>query len=347
MSFKRRAFLNSLMGLAALPAVVRATAKTSDEVDPKSGPEYLLPKGLRQGATIGIVCPASAAVPRDIIEFTSLCSRYGMQVRHGENMSRRSGYLAASDEARARELMTFVNDPSIDAIVCARGGYGVMRILPMLDFGAIRDSQKLIMGFSDITALLVAVNQIGRMVTFHGPVASSSFDPFTVDSLSSVTMLSEPPSPLLSYQDPSVTTLGPGTAKGRLTGGNLSMLVSTLGTRYEVDTTDSILFLEEISEEPYRVDRMLTQMWLAGKLQSCRGIAIGAFRDCEAKGVGIPGPSLTLMQVLEARISSLGIPAVYGLPFGHVRSKLTLPLGVVAELDATNKSMRLLGRAVV
>lgn len=339
------------MGLAVLPSVVRAAADTSDGPsdgpDPKPGPEYLLPKGLRQGSTIGIVCPASAAVPHDIVDFVALCTRLGMQVKYGENMSRRNGYLSASDEARARELMTFVNDPSIDAIVCARGGYGVMRILPMLDFGAIRDSHKLILGFSDITALLVAVNQIGRMVTFHGPVASSSFDPFTVDSLSSVTIMSEPAAPLLSFQDQNITMLGAGTARGRLTGGNLSMLVSTLGTRYEVDTTDAILFLEEISEEPYRVDRMLTQMWLAGKLQACRGIAIGAFRDCEAKGIGIPGPSLTLLQVLEERISSLGIPAVYGLPFGHVRSKLTLPLGVVAELDATKKSIRLMGRAVV
>ena len=120
-----------------------------------------------------------------------------------------------------------------------------------------------------------------------------------------------------------------------------------MGTRYEVDTTGAILFLEEISEEPYRIDRMLTQMWLAGKLQHCKGIAIGAFRDCESKGICIPGPSMTLMQVLEERIGSLGIPAVYGLPIGHVRSKLTVPLGVEAELDATKKSMRLMGRAVV
>ena len=243
--------------------------------------------------------------------------------------------------------MTLVQDPAVDAIVCARGGYGVMRILPMLDFGAIRDSQKIIMGFSDITALLVAVNQIGQMVTFHGPVASSTFDPFTVESLSAVAMVSETTTPLLTVQDQSITTLGQGSARGRLTGGNLAMLVSTLGTRYEVDTTNAILFLEEISEEPYRIDRMLTQMWLAGKLQSCRGIAIGAFRDCESKGGCIPGPSMTLLQVLEERIGSLGIPAVYGLPFGHVRSKLTLPLGVMAELDATKKSLRLLGRAVV
>ncbi len=347
MSFKRRAFLNSLMGLAALPTVVRAAGETSDSVEPTRSPEYLLPKGLRKGSTIGIVCPASGAVPSDIVEFVELCARWGMQIKYGENISRRNGYLSASDDARAREFMTFVNDPTIDAIVCARGGYGVMRILPMLDFGAIRDSQKLIMGFSDITALLVAANQIGRMVTFHGPVASSTFDPFTVESLSTVAMSPESSAPLLSFQDLRVTTLGAGTTSGRLTGGNLAMLVSTLGTRYEVDTTDAILFLEEISEEPYRVDRMLTQMWLAGKLQTCRGIAIGAFRDCEAKGVGIPGPSMTLMQVLEERISSLGIPAVYGLPFGHVRSKLTLPLGVIAELDATNKSMRLLGRAVI
>jgi len=334
------------MGLAALPSVMRAGGMSMVLGEVTPGPEYLLPKGLRQGATIGIVSPASGAIPSDIADFINLCARWNMKVKYGENMSRRSGYLSAPDEARARELMTFVNDPTIDAIVCARGGYGVMRILPMLDFGAIREAQKVIMGFSDITALLVAINQIGEMVTFHGPVASSTFDDFTVNSLTSVVM-HQPSVPLLSFQDSQVTTLGSGTATGRLTGGNLAMLVSTLGTRYEVDTTGAILFLEEISEEPYRIDRMLTQMWLAGKLQHCKGIAIGAFRDCETKGNGIPGPSMTLMQVLEERIGSLGIPAVYGLPFGHVRSKLTLPLGVMAELDASKKSIRLIGRAVV
>lgn len=124
------------------------------------------------------------------------------------------------------------------------------------------------------------------------------------------------------------------------------MIVSTLGTRYEIDTNGAILFLEEINEEPYRIDRMLTQLWLAGKLQQCAGIALGNFRDCEAKGTSRSEPSFPLQQVIQDRISSLKLPAVYGLPFGHVKSKLVLPLGVQAELDADNRSLRLLEDAV-
>lgn len=239
--------------------------------------------------------------------------------------------------------MECIDDPNVDAVVCARGGYGVMRILPLLDFTAIRQAGKVIMGFSDITALLVAVNQMSGLVTFHGPVASSTFDPFTIRSLESVVLRSEIPEP---FRDQRLTTIQPGIAQGRLTGGNLAMVVSTLGTRYEIDTRDAILFLEEINEEPYRVDRMLTQLWLAGKLQTCKAIAFGNFRNCESKGISITGPSFTLQQVFHERIAPLGIPAVYGLPFGHVKSKLTLPLGIRAELDATNKQLTLLEPAI-
>ncbi|MFM7156495.1 MAG: LD-carboxypeptidase, partial [Bacteroidota bacterium] len=134
--------------------------------------------------------------------------------------------------------------------------------------------------------------------------------------------------------------------KGRLTGGNLSMIVATLGTPYEIDTKDSLLFLEDIAEEPYRIDRMLTQLWLAGKLQQCSGIILGQFKNCEAKR--IPGfeVSFSLQEVLESRITSLGIPAVYGLPIGHVKSKMTIPLGVMAELNAGGKSFTIMERPV-
>ena len=259
-----------------------------------------------------------------------------MKTKLGRNSSRRSGYLSAPDEKRATEFMEFIEDPTVDAVVCARGGYGVMRILPLLDFAAIRQAGKVIMGFSDITALLVAVNQMSGLVTFHGPVASSSFDTFTVQSLESVILRTQPPK---AFQDQRLTTIQPGLAQGRLTGGNLAMVVSTLGTRYEIDTRDAILFLEEINEEPYRIDRMLTQLWLAGKLQTCKAIAFGNF---EAKGISITGPSFTLEHVFHERIAPLGVPAIYGLPFGHVKSKLTLPIGIQAELDATKKQLTLL-----
>ena len=310
---------------------------------------YRLPEGIRQGTTIGIAAPASGVMSSDVKGFMALCERWGVQIKFGPNIGKRSGYLAASDEARADEFMRFVEDPTIHAIVCGRGGYGVMRILPRLDFSAIRQSGKLIMGFSDITALLIAANQLSGLVTYHGPVASSTFDEFTTESVS--TVLRQQPrteqSVMPAYQDPKLLVLREGVGSGRLTGGNLAMITSTLGTPYEIDTAGAVLFLEEISEEPYRVDRMLTQLRLAGKLQSCAAIAIGQFRDCENRPRRFAEPSFSLRHVLNDVIGDLGIPAVYGLPFGHVRSKLTLPLGIHAELDATNRSLRLLEPAVI
>ena len=284
---------------------------------------------------------------RELDGFLGLCRAQGLEPVLGRNIDRRTGYLSAPDQDRADELMAFIDDPSIDAIVCARGGYGVMRILPLLDFGAIRDAKKVIMGYSDITSLLIAVQQLSGIVSYHGPVASSTFDDFTVSYFTQSVVAQEPadivpsnPSPILwSYSHGDLATIRPGSGRGRLTGGNLAMVVASLGTPYEIDTTDAILFLEDVNEEPYRVDRMLTQLALAGKLQACAGIALGSFTNCESKGVSIPGPSYSLQQVFKERMQSLDIPVVFGLPFGHVRSKLTLPLGATAELNATDRTL--------
>ena len=342
---KRRSFMTTMVtGTAALAAgtSLPAVARESSQ-QPLA---RVLPKGIRPGSTVGIVCPASAASTSDIAEFAALCKEWGVRVKLGKNISRRNGYLSAPDEDRASEFMGFIEDPEVDAVVCARGGYGVMRILPMLDFSAIRQAGKIIMGFSDITALLIAAHQLSGLVTFHGPVASSSFDSFTVQSLQETVLPDSNPT-RASFTNNRLTVIRDGVAQGKLTGGNLALVVSTLGTRFEIDTQDSILFLEEVNEEPFRVDRMLTQLWLAGKLQAAKGIALGSFRDCEARGTSITGPSFSLSQVFEERLASLGIPVVYGLPFGHVRSKLTLPLGVNAELDATSRTFRVLETAVV
>ncbi|MFM8771558.1 MAG: LD-carboxypeptidase [Candidatus Kapaibacterium sp.] len=341
----RRSFVTSVASSAAALAAGGAAPLAAREGG--SAPlARVLPRGIRAGSTVGIVCPASGASMQDISDFAGLCREWGVRVKLGKNISRRNGYLSAPDEDRASELMGFIEDPEVDAVVCARGGYGVMRILPMLDFTSIRQAGKIIMGFSDITALLIAANQLSGIVTFHGPVASSTFDPFTVQSLQEV-VLTESPANLTTFSNNRLTVINEGVAQGKLTGGNLALVVSTLGTKFEIDTTDAILFLEEVNEEPFRVDRMLTQLWLAGKLQSAKAIALGNFRDCEARGTSITGPSFTLSQVFQERLASLGTPVVYGLPFGHVKSKLTLPLGVNAELNATERTFKVLEPAVV
>lgn len=342
---QRRSFIHALAAALAAPGFGAGIAVQAMEATKPAPLARVLPRGLRPGSTVGIVCPASGANTSDIRDFVEVCRYWGVKVKVGKNFSKRTGYLSAPDQDRASEFMQFIEDPDVDAVVCARGGYGVMRILPMLDFTSIRQAGKIIMGFSDITALLVAANQLSGMVTFHGPVASSTFDDFTVKSLRE-TVVSETIQAPLAFSSQKLTTIVPGVAQGKLTGGNLALVVSTLGTKYEIDTTDSILFLEEINEEPFRVDRMLTQLWLAGKLQSCKGIALGNFRDCQAHSTSISPVSFSLEQVFEQRLSTLGIPVMYGLPFGHVRSKLTMPLGVQAELDASSKSLRILETAV-
>lgn len=341
----RRRFITAIATLPVGAALISATPIADTSSGIALSQSRVLPRGLKAGSTIGIVSPASGSSSSEISDFVSVCTAWGVKIKLGRNISKRTGYLSAPDSERAAEFMSFIEDPSVDAVVCARGGYGVMRILPMLDFHAIRQSGKIIMGFSDITALLIAIQQLSGLVTFHGPVASSTFDPFTVESLKNIVVQKDKALPE-AFRDSRLTTIRPGLAQGRLTGGNLSMIVSTLGTKYEIDTTDAILFLEEINEEPFRVDRMLTQMWLAGKLQACKGIALGNFRDCEARGTSITGPSFTLEQVFDQRLASIGIPVVYGLPIGHVKSKLTMPLGVRAELDATKKQLKFLESTV-
>lgn len=327
------------------------------EIDSKVIPRpNILPPALKKGSVIAITAPASGINIGEIQDGIEILRSYGCEVVIGKAIYKKYGYLSAPDQERAAEFMEFVERPDINCILCARGGYGVMRILPMLDFTAIKKNPKIIIGYSDITALLIAIYNQTKIVTFHGPVASSTFDSFTLDYFIKTLFRAKAAevnenTPELSFapitfSDSRLITLTGGTARGQLVGGNLAMLVSTLGTPYEVDTRGSIFFIEEVSEEPYKIDRMLTQLWLAGKFQNCAGIALGQFKNCEATSRAGFDLSFTLQQVLESRIQSLGIPSVYGLPFGHVKSKMTLPIGIQAELNATDKTFTIIERSV-
>lgn len=310
----------------------------------------LRPHGLRPGATVAILAPASPAGPREVHEAVRLLQSLGCRVRLGATV--RAGarqYLAAPDKVRAQELMESVSDPTVDAVLCARGGYGVMRLLPLLDWELFRRFPKPIVGFSDITALLVAVTTRARVVTYHGPVAVSTFDAFTVHYLRRTLWVPDALERPWTIHDPSWEVLSPGVACGPLMGGNLSLLVATLGTPYEMDTRGAVLFVEDIGEEPYRVDRMLTQLLLAGKLQQCVAILLGRFRA--PWGRRIPGSSIvgqpSVAEIVRERLSGLGVPVLAGLPLGHVRSKLTLPLGVWAEVNASTRTIRLVESSIL
>lgn len=350
MGFLRREFLK----LSILSGVLYKSFGSDglDEAVVKNGedPSYItIPQGLKKGSKVGITAPASSTSIGEIAGGIRFFKNIGCEVVVGNTIKKYNSsnrYFSAPDEVRARELMQFYEDESINCIIAARGGYGSLRILPMLDFEIIRKNPKILIGFSDISALLNAVFRKTRIISFHGPVASSNFDNFTNENLKSSIMYNKDFKKFVN-KIPTMNVINEGIAQGRLVGGNLTVVSSTLGTEYEIETEGSILFLEEISEHPYKIDRMLTQLWLADKLQKASGIIFGYFHSIDSRRNFYPGYSFTIRQVIEARIKPLGIPAVLGLPIGHNSKMLmTLPIGTMAEIDTKNKTLSLLEPSV-
>lgn len=253
----------------------------------------------------------------------------------GRFVARRDGYLAGSDAERAADFNRMARDPDVRGIFALRGGYGTMRILDALDFRAIAADPKVVMGFSDLTAVLNAVVRESRVVAFHGPLAAreSVWDETTLESVRRACMS---PEPLGVLHAPDATVLRAGRARGRLAGGNLSLVTSLLGTPWAPPLRDALLVLEDVDEEPYRIDRMLTQLRLAGALAGAAGILFGACTHCEAKGA-----SMSASAVVEDRIADAGVPAVTGVPVGHLPEQWVLPLGLEAVLDAGGRSLRI------
>lgn len=287
----------------------------------------LKPRPLQPGDTIGLVAPASPLknelyLQRGIARLES----WGFQVVLNRPLKSAEGYLSGSDEERVAELHAMFASPKVKAIICLRGGYGSLRLLPHLDYNLIRSHPKIFLGYSDITALHLALVQRAGLVTFHGPMIypelGGDLTPYTEAALLNTLAGSLSFNTLYCLPDKGFTIV-PGQARGRLIGGNLSLLTSTLGTPFEIDTREAILFWEEVDEPLYRVDRMLTQLLLAGKLAAAAGMVIG-----ECLGCG------NLEGLLRERLAPIGIPCLYGLPCGHGQNMVTLPLGVPVTLDA-------------
>jgi muramoyltetrapeptide carboxypeptidase len=341
-----------MLGSGLLPGALssRGWARSAhtpgcEGTDPEGIP-VLIPPGLRPGALIAITAPASPVRPSELSAVTALLRRWGYRVRLARTVTAGGRYLAAPDQERAQELMELVADPTVDAILCARGGYGTLRMLPYLDWELFRRFPKPIIGFSDITALLLALYSRARVVTYHGPVATSRFDPFTAEWFRRTLALPEALQPW-RLSNPQWRVLAPGRATGVLVGGNLSLLVATLGTPYEVDLRGAVLFLEDVGEEPYRVDRMLMQLALAGKLQQCAAVLLGRFRAPWGRfPSGTIGWQPPVEQIFRDYLASLNIPVLAGLPIGHVLQKLTLPIGVRALVDADARTIALCSPSV-
>ncbi|MCF7825764.1 MAG: LD-carboxypeptidase [Candidatus Marinimicrobia bacterium] len=313
----------------------------------------LKPPRLKPGDTVGLINPAGASFhPDDVNIAEETFAALGLKMKAGTHLLDRYGYLAGTDDDRAADVNSMYADPSVNALISLRGGWGCNRILKLLDYKTIEKNPKIIMGYSDITSLLLALNAKTGLVTFHGPVGISTWNKYSTDYVrrllfegQSFTM--ENPTDKgdnLTQVKNRVLTIRGGQAQGRLLGGNLSVLTAMVGSDYLPDFKNNILFVEEVDEAPYRVDRMLTQLKLAGILDEISGFVFGKCSNCDA---GESYSSFTLEEVLDDHIKPLGIPAWFGSMIGHIEDKFTIPLGVNAEINAEKGSIKLLEAAVV
>ncbi len=335
-----------LLGLSALglASTTPGLALTTDG--------SIKPSRLKPGDTIGLVSPAGITRSRDklnIIEET--LAALDLKLSVDEHAMDRWGYLAGRDEDRAGAINKMFKNRGIDAILTFIGGWGCARLLPLLDYELIKNNPKIIMGFSDVTALLVAIYAKTGLITFHGPSGRSGWNEFTVDYVKRLLFEGE----AITFKNPDdigdnltqvkdrVHTITPGKVRGKLVGGNLTVITAIMGSTYLPDWRGHILFIEDVGEGIYRIDRMMTQLKLAGVLDQIAGFIFGKCTDCDADS---GYSSFTLEEVLDDHIKPLGIPAYRGAMIGHISNKFTIPLGVEAELDANHGTIRLLDSAV-
>jgi muramoyltetrapeptide carboxypeptidase len=347
---KRRNFIKTI---SAASVAATAFPKSFSDKSNTRARSLIKPARLKEGDSIALVTPGSYITEEEKEESINSLYELGFRVTYSDRLMQKNGYFSAIDQERAADLNEMFERQDVQGIMCARGGYGCARILPFLDYDLIENNPKPLIGFSDVTALHYAIYKNSNLLTFHGPVSISTFSKFSVKNFENV--LTNPTSELTLLNSTSgnndnpygITVISEGTTEGELVGGNLSIAVSLIGTQYDVDYSGKIIFLEEFIEEPYRIDRMLTQMIQAGKFEDAQGIALGIFKLCESDKTNPSFKnSFTLMEVLKDRLGNLGIPVIYGLSFGHVVDKFTLPVGVKAELNTETQQLTLLESAV-
>jgi muramoyltetrapeptide carboxypeptidase len=329
----RRGVLRALGG-ASLAALLASRGRAERAVPLRK------PRRLTAGATVGLINPAGPTfVKSDLTLVTEVLTALGLRWKFGEHVFDRHGFLAGTDAHRAADVNAMFKDPSVDAIMAVRGGWGCNRILPLIDYEAVRAHPKILVGYSDITSLLIAFLARSGLVTFHGPVGTSTWNQFSTSYFRRVLFDAEE----VTFENPSnkgdnlvqtkdrVETITSGVARGILVGGNLSVLTAMIGSSFLPSWKGVVLFLEDDREHVYRVDRMLTQLRIAGIAEQLAGVIIGKCTDC---GPGEGFGSLTLEEVLQEQIASLRVPAFAGAMIGHIENKFTLPLGIEVEMDA-------------
>ena len=338
----KRSFLKSLGLLAATSPILGLDfAKKSKE-------STLYPSSLLRGQTVGIIRPSAATADR--MEFTyakEALEALGLKVKLGTNLNNRFGHLAGTDQERAADLNSMFEDPEVKAIICLRGGSGAARILPLIDYEQVKATPKPLLGYSDITALHCALQSQAGLISFHGPNGSGSWNSFNSNQFQQLFFEQK----LLTYKNEiskgddlvakgnRIQTLSSGSVEGKILGGNLTVLTALSGTPYYPDFQDAILFIEDVGEDPYRIDRMMSTLQLNGTLEKIKGFVFGQCSDCKpGGGYG----AFTVDQIMDQYIIPLGIPAYLGAMIGHIPRQFIIPVGARVRLNASLGTLTLL-----
>ena len=348
---QRRKFIQNIgIGSLAFPL---ASFTQIDKIVPTNN-SVIIPKGLKEGDTVGVVSPSSAIFETEPYEIAKEnLEAMGLKVKFGKFVKSRYGHLAGTDEERAGELNEMFRDQNIQAIMALRGGSGAARILDKLDYDTIKNNPKIFIGYSDITALHLAIYEKTGLVTFHGPLAVSTWNSFSFDYFKRLLFEKEK----ITFTNPTdkgdnlaqienrIRTIREGEATGRLIGGNLSVLTGIMGSEYfPSDWEGNILYLEDVGEQIYAVDRMMSQLQLGGVLDKISGFVFGKCTSCNPGGSGYG--SLTMKEVIDHYIKPLNIPAFSGAMIGHIDDNVTIPNGLKAKINATKGSIKLLENPV-
>ena len=305
------------------------------------------PKCLKHGNRIALIAPSSPVDSEKLTLAVDSVKFLGMIPVLYPSATMTHGYLSGPDEVRAADINNAFADPEIDAVFCLRGGYGILRVLDKINYRVISKNPKLLLGYSDITGLHVALNQLCNLITLHSPMPArgwQTLDPVTLRSLADNLFSPEPIGPAPFIDGEPLEIINSGVAEGPVTGGNLSLLAASLGSPYEIDTKNKILFIEETDEKNYRIDRGLTALALAGKFKDCAGIILGTWADCGDPDLQ-PEKNLSLRQIFDEVVKPFGKPAVNNFRAGHIYPQISIPMGVKTRLDTEKGTVAFLEAA--
>jgi muramoyltetrapeptide carboxypeptidase len=334
----RRTFIKNASILTTLSLVPFSSSRAKIVDQPSAPKTRIFPGRLKENHVIGLVTPAGPIVKRQLEETIGKLGGLGFKTYHTESVLSRHGYFAGPDQERADDLMHMFTSQNVDGILCVRGGYGAIRILDLLDFEQIKRNPKVFIGYSDITALLTSIYEQTGLITFHGPLGISPFNEFSVNSFKQVLMNAENQY-MYPYEREENTrdnpefetyTINGGKAEGELIGGKISVLDSMIGSKYEPNFENKIVYLEEIDEKTYRVDKMLVHLLQATNLKKAAGIVMGVFNNCSINDE----PRLTLKEAITDLLKPLDIPISYGMSFGHIDKTVTIPTGIRSRMNA-------------